>query len=346
MSYIPIDFENLPSKNTPVSAENLNYVQQGVVLAVDRSRALDEAWKSGELKGETGPEGPKGDTGNQGPQGIQGPAGESGTGPQGPIGPQGPQGEAGRSFEIDGKVEKLADLPPPSDELNGQIWVTYEFGHLHYCNGSTWLDWGQFVGVQGAQGPKGDDGAQGIQGPRGLQGIQGLQGPQGPAGVFDIDAITPQQLQELHAKLVPLNNDQQWKYKTYIGVGQTAKINIADLNLELRINRNITSVINYYFFPINTSQPSLYYVKRLSNYDAVALESTYTSGWTPQAITNTGFALDASGYLPGREMTLIQVIDPADGAWYTIDFIGTGDGNMYIDVVRRATKQRTVITAT
>lgn len=298
MSYIPIDFENLPSKNTPVSAENLNYVQQGVVLAVDRSRALDEAWKDGSLNGKDGKDGVNGQ--------------------------QGPEGPAGRSFEIDGKVEKLADLPAPSDELNGQIWVTYEFGHLHYCTGSEWLDWGQFVGVQGERGP---------------------QGEIGPAGVFDIDAITDQQLKDLHKKLIPLNNDQQWKYRTFVGVGQTARIDIADTNLTLRINRNSTTVINYYFFPKEPTQPSLYYVKRLSNYDAVALESTYTSGWTPQAITNTGFALDASGYLPGREMTLIQVIDPSNGSWYTIEFIGTGDGNMYIDVVKRATIERLTIQA-
>lgn len=293
MSYIPIDFENLPSKNTPVSAENLNYVQQGVVLAVDRSReakqasdVVKSAYDSGELKGA------KGD-----------------------------KGDEGKNFEVDGEVDLLSELPPAS-EHKGQIWLTNQYGHLHKSNGIEWLDWGQYTGIKGDKGDKGDD------------------------GVFDIDAITPQQLQDLHAKLVPLNNDQQWKYKTYVGVGQTARINIGDTNLMLRINRNSASVINYHFFPVDSAQPSLYYVKRLSNYDAVALESTYTSGWTPQAITNTGFALDASGYLPGREMTLIQVIDPADGAWYTIDFIGTGDGNMYVDVVRRATKQRTVITAT
>lgn len=296
MSYIPIDFENLPSKNTPVSAENLNYVQQGVVLAVDRSRALDEAWKDGSLNGKDGKDGTNGQ--------------------QGPVGP------AGRSFEIDGFAEKLADLPPPTEALKDQIWVTYEFGHLHYCTGTEWLDWGQFVGVQGERGP------------------------QGPSGVFDIDSITQQQLQELHTKLVPLNNDQQWKYRTFIANGQTANINVADLNLTLRINRVSATVINYHFYPIDTAKPSTYYINRLSNYDLVAWESTVTTGWIARPITSSGFVLDASGYLPGREHTDIEVIDPNTNIWYSIRIIGLGEGTIFVDVVKRAAHDRTVITAT
>lgn len=135
MSYTPIYFENLPSKNTPISAENLNYIQQGVVLAVDMSKALDEAWKNGSLNGKDGKDGADGK--------------------QGPVGP------AGRSFEINGFAEKLSDLPEPSQAYLNQIWVTYEFGHLHFCDGTQWIDWGQFVGVQGERGPQGEPGPAG-----------------------------------------------------------------------------------------------------------------------------------------------------------------------------------------
>lgn len=299
MSYIPIDFKNLPIKETPLDADNLNYMQQGIVLAVNRSRVLDEAWKDGSLDGKDG---------KDGSNGIQGPPGPS-----------------GRSFEIDGFAERLADLPPPSIDLKNQIWVTYEFGHLHFCDGIVWLDWGQFVGVQGPEGP---------------------QGIPGEKGVFDIDAITPTQAGQLHAKLTPLNNDQQWKYKTFIASGQTANIDIADLNLTLRINRNSATVINYRFIPIDTAKPATYYIKRLSNYDLVAWESSVTTGWIAQPVPASGFVLDASGYLPGREHTNIEVIDPNTQIWYSIQTIGLGEGTVFVDVVKRATQSRQVVIAT
>ena len=257
MSFIPIDFENEPSEKTPVSAENLNYMQQGIVLAVDRSRLLDETWKNGSLKGD------KGDRGTQGENGLQGDA-----------------------------------------------------------------------------GPKGDTGTHGEKGP---QGVQGQQGERGSDGVFNIDLITQDQLKALHEKLTPLNNDQHWKYRSYIASGQTVRIPIADLNLILRVNRVSATAINYQFFPADSTKPAVYYVNRLSNYDLVAWESTVTSGWVAQPITNAGFVLDASGYLPGREHTDIEVIDPNTGIWYSIRMIGLGEGTMFFDVIKRAVHEREII---
>lgn len=180
---------------------------------------------------------------------------------------------------------------------------------------------------------------------KGEKGDQGIQGEHGVDGVFDIDAITSTQLKQLHGKLTPLNNDQQWKYKTVIANGKTARINVADLNLILRISRVSATVINYHFFPINNTKPSTYYVNRLSNYDLVAWESSVTTGWVAQPITSSGFVLDASGYLPGREHTDIEVIDPNNDAWYSIRMIGLGEGTIFIDVVKRAVHNREVIEA-
>lgn len=59
MTYIPTKWENSPSTNTPLNADNLNKLEQGV-------KALHDALDSGELKGE------KGDKGNPGAKGDPG----------------------------------------------------------------------------------------------------------------------------------------------------------------------------------------------------------------------------------------------------------------------------------
>lgn len=86
MAYIPTEWENEPSTKTPLNAENLNKLEQGV-------KALHDALDSGELKGE------KGGIGPQGPQGLQGP-----TGKDGKDGAQGPKGDPG-VFDVDSLTE-------------------------------------------------------------------------------------------------------------------------------------------------------------------------------------------------------------------------------------------------
>lgn len=90
MAYIPTNWENSPSTNTPLNAENLNKLEQGV-------KVLHDALDSGELKGE------KGDIGPQGPQGLQGPAGKDGK-----DGVQGPKGAPG-VFDVDSLTEDDID---------------------------------------------------------------------------------------------------------------------------------------------------------------------------------------------------------------------------------------------
>lgn len=86
MAYIPTNWENSPSTNTPLNADNMNKLEQGV-------KALHDALDSGELKGE------KGDIGPQGPQGLQGPAGKDGK-----DGAQGPKGDPG-VFDVESLTE-------------------------------------------------------------------------------------------------------------------------------------------------------------------------------------------------------------------------------------------------
>lgn len=398
MTWNPIDFKNKPDQTTPISANNLNHIQQGIIIAIDQSGDVYQAWQDGDLKGEKGDRGATGAQGIQGIQGIQGQRGEKGdtgatgatgltgaTGAQGERGLkgdkgdtgaqglQGVKGDDGTSFHIDGTVALLADLPPP-ETVPDQWWVSYEFGHLHHSDGVEWHDVAQFVGIkgdtgeqgaqgiqgvkgdkgdtgerglQGLQGIKGDTGATGAKGDRGEQGIQGIQGIQGERGidgVFDIDLITDEQLQALHDKLAPLDEYQLWSYQSHIATGQTVQFKVADLNLDLVITRT-SSTIAYKFVPNDTAEPAIYYVNRLSNYDFVAWESSVTLSYQAQAITASGFTLDASGYLAGREQTLIQVIDPSTNIWYSIYFIGLGEGTMFIDVQKRVNKKRQIITA-
>lgn len=68
MAYIPTEWENEPSTKTPLNAENLNKLEQGV-------KALHDALDSGELKGDKGD---KGDTGPAGKDGKDGAKGEKG----------------------------------------------------------------------------------------------------------------------------------------------------------------------------------------------------------------------------------------------------------------------------
>lgn len=71
MAYTPTQWENSPSTNTPLNADNLNKLEQGV-------KDLHDALDSGELKGEKGDIGPAGKDGVNGKDGAQGPKGDPG----------------------------------------------------------------------------------------------------------------------------------------------------------------------------------------------------------------------------------------------------------------------------
>lgn len=113
MTYVPTKWENSPSTNTPLNADNLNKLEQAV-------KALHDALDSGELKGEKGdigPQGPAGKDGAQGPagkDGVDGAKGEKGDpgvagkdgaqGPAGKDGAQGPKGDPG-VFDVESLTE-------------------------------------------------------------------------------------------------------------------------------------------------------------------------------------------------------------------------------------------------
>lgn len=71
MVYIPTKWENSPSTNSPLNADNLNKLEQGV-------KALHDALDSGELKGPKGDKGDPGVAGKDGKDGAKGPKGDPG----------------------------------------------------------------------------------------------------------------------------------------------------------------------------------------------------------------------------------------------------------------------------
>lgn len=88
MAYTPYQWQNGESGGTPITAERLNHIEQGIA----------------NVEMTPGPEGP---------QGPQGPAGSDGSdGQQGPQGDQGPQGPAG---------EPGADGFPSESEWNALV---------------------------------------------------------------------------------------------------------------------------------------------------------------------------------------------------------------------------------
>lgn len=83
MPYTPTNWENSPSTKTPIDAENLNKIENGI-------KEIHDMAASGQFKGEKGDTGPKGDKGEQGPKGEKGDAG-----PKGETGPKGDKGDPG-----------------------------------------------------------------------------------------------------------------------------------------------------------------------------------------------------------------------------------------------------------
>lgn len=101
MAYEQQEWKDGEDGGTPLSADRLNHIEEGIA-----SKAAQ-----GE-KGDTGPQGPQGETG---PQGEQGPAGKDGAaGPKGDKGDTGPAGKDGAVSQddfnaLEARVKKLED---------------------------------------------------------------------------------------------------------------------------------------------------------------------------------------------------------------------------------------------
>lgn len=77
MAYTPYQWKNGESGGTPITAERLNHIEQGIA----------------DVELTPGPEGPQGPAGADGSDGSEGPQGPEG--PRGPEGPEGPEGQKG-----------------------------------------------------------------------------------------------------------------------------------------------------------------------------------------------------------------------------------------------------------
>lgn len=165
---IPKTDKSLPTDEVLITQEGeARLIPSGLISQIGKDGdsaykvAIDNGFKGSQSEWLESLKGPKGDKGNIGPKGEKGDTGNRGE--------QGLKGDKGDSFKVDGIVNNIADLPDATT-VKDQIWLTNEFGHLHYAKGSNandWIDWGQFTGVKG---DKGDRGPQGIEGPAGKDG--------------------------------------------------------------------------------------------------------------------------------------------------------------------------------
>ena len=140
-----------------VALENDMYINSATGILY---RYYDNGWHEAfSIKG------PRGEIGPQGKQGIQGIQGEKGdTGAIGPKGDKGDKGDYGPSFNIQGTLVSIANLPTPTIAMKekGYAYIipdTAGVKHLwviqgHEDGNQMWVD----LGPSGIQGDKGDTG--------------------------------------------------------------------------------------------------------------------------------------------------------------------------------------------
>lgn len=125
----------------------------------------------------------------EGPPGKDGAPGKDGEpgkdGPAGPPGPEGPAGKDGKSIEIKGYFDTLAELEAAHPV--GQPGDSYLIGtpaHIFSWNTDTssWADGGVVQGPAGPEGPAGKDGEPGPKGDKGDPGEKGAPGEPGKDG--------------------------------------------------------------------------------------------------------------------------------------------------------------------
>lgn len=152
------------------------------------------------IQGIQGISGTNGINGLNGNMGLQGTSGSNGVqGITGSQGTNGTQGLSGNSVAVKGTVSNPSSLPSSGATI-GDIYIISQSGSgftmgdgYVYSSGNSWVNIGQFRGVQGLQGITGA-GTQGTSGAQGLQGILGLQGSighgaQGTQGITGLQGL-------------------------------------------------------------------------------------------------------------------------------------------------------------
>ena len=95
MAYTPFEWADGEAGGTPITAERLNHIENGIANVELTPGPEGPQGPEGPM-GPEGPEGPQGPPGADGQDGQDGAPGEQGEqGPEGPEGPEGPQGPPG-----------------------------------------------------------------------------------------------------------------------------------------------------------------------------------------------------------------------------------------------------------
>lgn len=155
MAYIPTKWENSPSTNTPLNAENLNKLEGGV-------RQIHDMAESGQFDGAPGAKGDKGDTGAKGAKGDKGDKGDPGTpGKDGSAAIDATSSGYGLSVK-DGKIELGRDdqgvqlVEPPANDgalVFGRIEGSGLYGIIKAAGYISLAEGGASVGIIGETDP-------------------------------------------------------------------------------------------------------------------------------------------------------------------------------------------------
>lgn len=178
LNYRPYTWADGPEGGTPIDADDLNRIEDGIYRA---HQALESLALNGGLQG------PRGERGPEGPQGKRGPAGPEG--PPGERGERGLKGDPGVANRVIGIIENADQLP--KHDAGGAL-VSKDGAHTWIWIDDQWRDLGPSTGPAGPEGPKGppgERGEQGTQGPPGERGERGPEGPEGPPGKQGIPGI-------------------------------------------------------------------------------------------------------------------------------------------------------------
>lgn len=111
MAYEPYEWADGEAGGTPITAERLNVIEQGIA---DVETTAGPKGDKGD-DGPEGPQGPKGPKGDDGPEGPKGPKGDDGD--DGPKGPKGDKGDDGFPTEAEWNalVARVEALETPED---------------------------------------------------------------------------------------------------------------------------------------------------------------------------------------------------------------------------------------
>lgn len=299
-----IPFDSILTTESQLNPKNLAEVKDyglGFLGTEDRAKALDYLGITEDmLEPGSGKEGPQGPVGPQGPQGDPGPIGPAGLNWKGTF-------DYAKTYYPDDAVGWKGASYYCIQEAEGNDPDVPEYWALLASVGAR--------GPQGPIGPQGPDGKQGIPGKDGEQGLPGPDGKQGPPGVFDISALSQDDLRTLYSKLKVFYPQRYWVQRLEFdtrGSANSQRVRIGDSNLALTVTPSAVDYVKIDINRFDDSKSAIYDVKRSSNYDSSMEGQSYNN----YAFTSALVTIDSVMYNEARESVFYSLYDRTTNEWY------------------------------